>query len=546
MGDGIDSSASRSGTALYRAPELVGDAVPTALSDIYALGLILFQLAAGDFGRSLAPGWEEAVRDSVLRGDIAEAAAGDPEKRITSAALLADRLDHLEEHRAEAREAAAREAQFAALRHEEERRAARRPWVRAAGLAAFAGILATSAAAFVATRQRAEAERQGAISEASYGFLADDLLGRADPTKGQGVAETLADAAKRAATEIDRRFAREPLVAARLHATLGVAFQQRGDIAAMRNEFDAAERNFRLAGQIDSEDAAVARMTRAQAEATSMQEDGIKLAQDMIAAERKRMGPLADSGRVGFALAKAEGVAHYFDDLPGSEAALKRTIAYAQANSDQVSQREMLRIRTTYALVLMRQGRAVEAEPEMRKIVAEATTAFGADHPDTLNARQNLLNAIGLQHRDREVVAEAGILLPLFEKRYGPDHRLTLALLSTRGDSLVELGRYQDAAADALRVCQGASAMSGPLSHQALVGRLDMAMDQCRGGDLARRPGKCAWCAEGCRRRLRSRLSADPRGALFPGRMPDPGPAADGSRTPAEGVRPQEGGRTDG
>jgi len=64
-----------------------------------------------------------------------EAAAGDLEKRITSAALLADRLDHLEERRTEVREAAAREAQFSA-RGTKRNGAARRPWVRAACMAA--------------------------------------------------------------------------------------------------------------------------------------------------------------------------------------------------------------------------------------------------------------------------------------------------------------------------------------------------------------------------------------------------------------------------
>src|SRR3546814_10845118 len=66
----------RSGTLAYRAPELVGDAVPTVKSDIYALGLILYQLVVGDFSASLAPGWEGRVTDPLLRGAIGRAAAG--------------------------------------------------------------------------------------------------------------------------------------------------------------------------------------------------------------------------------------------------------------------------------------------------------------------------------------------------------------------------------------------------------------------------------------------------------------------------------------
>lgn len=476
----------RSGTALYRAPELIGDTLPTAKSDIYALALILFQLVAGDFGRTLAPGWENAIDDPVLRADIAEAAAGDPDRRIASAALLADRLDRLDERHAEAAAVAAHERQLASLRQTEERRAARRPWIRAAAAAACIGIFATSGFALVANRQRTEAQRQGEIAEASYGFLADDLLGRTDPAKGQAVDETLADAVKRAAGEIDRRFANQPLVAARLHATLGRAFQERGDIEQMRRQFDAAEHGFRAAGQRDGEQATIARLTRAQAEAASGQEDALKRAGVIIAAERARLGAAADTGAIGFALAKAEGTANYFGNLAASEAAFARADAYASANPGAVSLREGFRLRTTHALVLMRLGRAVEAEREMRSVVAAESAAFGPDHPDTLNARQNLINTIVLQHRSAEAVAEADVLLPLLEKRYGPNHRLTLALRSARGDSLGELGRYQDAAIDARRVWEGASITSGPLSHQALVGHIDLALNECRNGkDIA-------------------------------------------------------------
>lgn len=478
-------SATQAGTARYRAPELVGDALPTARSDIYALGLILFQLVAGDFDRSLAPGWEAAVPDPLLRADIADAAAGDPRDRLASADLLADRLDRLDRRRAEAEAAAARDTQLAALRRGEERRAIRKPWVRAAVAVLVLGFIATSTAAVVALRQRSEARRQQAIAEASYGFLANDLLARADPAKSQGVQETLAEAARRAAAEINHRFAQEPLVAARLHATLAKALQERGDVAGARSEFIAAEGRFAAAGAEDSEDAAIVRLTHAQAEAASWQAEGAKRALAIAAAERRRFGARAEEGRIGLALAKAEGLANYFGDLKASEAAYARAIRIASTDPQLAPPRDMIRLRTTHALLLMRAGRAAEAEREMRAVVAQATAIYGPDQVDTLNARQNLLNALALQHRDHDVVEGAGRLLPLFEKRYGPEHRLTLALLSTRGDSLMELGRYDEAAADAMRVWKAASHVAGPKSYQALVGHIDFSIDLCRGGHPA-------------------------------------------------------------
>lgn len=482
---GGGASTSSGGTARYRAPELVGDALPTVRSDIYALGLILFQLAVGDFDRSLAPGWEGAVSDPLLCADIAEAAAGDPRARLASADLLADRLERLDTRRTEAEAEAARAAQLAALRRDKERRAIRRPWVRAAAAVLVLGLIATSTAAIIAQRQRGKALRQQGIAEASYGFLANDLLARADPAKSEGVQETLGDAARRAAGEINRRFAQEPLVAARLHATLAKALQERGDVTGARAEFQAAEERYAAAGAAGSEDAAIVRLTHAQAEVASWQAEGAKRALTIVADERRRFGPRAEQGRLGLALAKAEGLANYFGDLKASEAAYARAIRIMGADPGLAPPRDMIRIRTAHALLLMRGGRAAEAEKEMREVVAQASALYGPDQADTLNARQNLLNALALQHHDREMVAGADALLPLFEKRYGPDHRLTLALLSGRGDSLMELGRYDDAAADARRVWQAAGRVAGPKSYQALVGHVDFAIDRCRGARAA-------------------------------------------------------------
>ena len=120
----------RSGTLAYRAPELAGEAVPTAKSDIYALGLILYQLVIGDFYAALAPGWEARVADPLLRDDIARAAAGAPAERLASAEELADRLDRLPQRRTEAAAQAEQAARLAEQQTLDDKRAARRPWVQ--------------------------------------------------------------------------------------------------------------------------------------------------------------------------------------------------------------------------------------------------------------------------------------------------------------------------------------------------------------------------------------------------------------------------------
>jgi len=87
------SSDSRTGTFGYLAPELLQGAAPTIQSDVYALGVLLFQMVVGDFARQPNAGWEADVADPLLRADIAAAADGRPERRLASAAALAERLE---------------------------------------------------------------------------------------------------------------------------------------------------------------------------------------------------------------------------------------------------------------------------------------------------------------------------------------------------------------------------------------------------------------------------------------------------------------------
>ena len=52
-------SSSFSGTLLYLAPEVFSGKAATAQSDVYALGVMLYQMVVGDFRKPLSPGWEE-------------------------------------------------------------------------------------------------------------------------------------------------------------------------------------------------------------------------------------------------------------------------------------------------------------------------------------------------------------------------------------------------------------------------------------------------------------------------------------------------------
>jgi serine/threonine protein kinase len=85
------SSSSDAGTRLYMAPEIIEGKPPTTGADVYALGVMLYQMGAGDLTKALASGWDRDIADDVLREDIAAAVEGAPERRV-SAAQFAQRL----------------------------------------------------------------------------------------------------------------------------------------------------------------------------------------------------------------------------------------------------------------------------------------------------------------------------------------------------------------------------------------------------------------------------------------------------------------------
>ena len=183
LGLTVASLETSSSTPWYAAPELLRRERPTARCDVFALGVVLYQLVAGDFKRPLVPGWERDVPDELLREDIAAATDQDAERRLPSAAELAERLHHRaqrlharEQQRAETERRLAVEQRLA-------RADARRPWAIAAAVALLLGT-ATSAGLYL--RERAAADTLARQVAAATERLRDLHL-----YKPPGVAETI-------------------------------------------------------------------------------------------------------------------------------------------------------------------------------------------------------------------------------------------------------------------------------------------------------------------------------------------------------------------
>jgi WD40 repeat protein/serine/threonine protein kinase/Leucine-rich repeat (LRR) protein/class 3 adenylate cyclase len=108
--------ASLSGTRLYMAPELLVGKSTSIRSDIYSLGVVLYQLIVGDLHRPLTADWRLDIEDPLLREDLEHCLAGNPSARFSSANELSRSLRDLNSRRLR------RTAEERSLRKEKTRR----------------------------------------------------------------------------------------------------------------------------------------------------------------------------------------------------------------------------------------------------------------------------------------------------------------------------------------------------------------------------------------------------------------------------------------
>ena len=190
----VGSGSSQTGTQLYMAPEVLSGTAASIRSDIYSLGVVLYQLLVGDFARPVTGDWAEDIRDMLLREDLKHCLAGRPGDRFVGAGQLATSLRSLPQRRQELEQARAEQAERERLSQQ----AARRHKLIVAGGAVAAVLLALAAALGYGMRKaQLERDRQrrfayaAEISLAHQAFKANNLgrarglLERQRPQPGQ-------------------------------------------------------------------------------------------------------------------------------------------------------------------------------------------------------------------------------------------------------------------------------------------------------------------------------------------------------------------------
>lgn len=236
-----DGRSSSGGTLMYMAPELLAGQAPTMQSDVYSLGVMLFQLVAGDLRRPLLTGWQREVTDELLRLDITDATESDLQRRLSSVPALVDRLTGLGSRHQQLRKQADAVAQAAKASASLQRVRARRPWLLAAVGSLVVGLLVSLWSYLQSQVSLQEAQAQAKRAQAINDFLERDVLVASQFGRSRsGAAVTLTDVLQRASERASERFQGQPDQEAALRLHLAQSMASMDNYYAAATEYQRA------------------------------------------------------------------------------------------------------------------------------------------------------------------------------------------------------------------------------------------------------------------------------------------------------------------
>lgn len=553
------------GSLPWASPEQVRgdlDAIDTR-TDVYALGVLVYQLLAGRFPYDVSSGLREAM-DSILSaeparlsallpgvdGDVETIAlkclAKDPQRRYQSVGELGDDLRrYLAGEPIQAR----RDSAWYTLN-----RLLRR--YRTAAIAG-AAVLAVALIGLVislvfygralqqsarADAERSRAEEKARQAEAVSAFLTS-MLGAPDPFReGRDVriAQVLDDAAARIPGVLED----QPDVEATVRATLGRCFLSLGmldeadtqltaglALAAQRFGAESAEtlaiqgdlarlRNWQ--GRLEEADVlgrrtleARRRMLGAEHAATLETagnladvlrarghfEESIALDRETLAAQERVLGPRDEATlSTQHRLATALQMSGRLNE---AQALLEKSLADCRAALG-VDHPYCITALGELARLYHTRGQYERAEPLMSEALERSRRVLGEDHPATLTARENWAALMGSAGRGEDAVPILRELLEAQQRALGDEHPKVLLALSNLGVALSDLGRPAEAEPLYRRAVELAPRVLGPEHPDTLLyqSNLAVALGQLRQFEEAERLLRSAF--EGATRALGS------------------------------------------
>lgn len=411
------------GTPRYMSPEQARGEGATAASDMFSLGLLLFELYTGK-----APYESESLQQALARaqwGDvppvtgidrgvaalISDLTALDPSKRLTAQQAL-ERLQRIQH------------------------RPLRRLRMLAAAVAVV-GLVTGTVLSLVGLRQ---ARREAAVAQASTDFLARLFLG-SDPQEAPNPDIKARQVLERGVERVRTELKDQPATRARLLTVLGGIYGNLGlHTQAQGLLEEALALQERLSGQDDA--ALVPVLTRL---GNALAGQGDHTRADALF---RRAAEIASREKVpaeeGAALNLLAASLHAQGRLDEAEPVARRSVA-AWTRAVGPDSAKTAGAMVNLALVELNRGRYASAEPILVSVLATLERHLGPDHPDVASTVTNLATV----RKELGQLAEAEALtrrsLALAEKRLGPENPQCAVVRNDLAVALFEQRRYAEA-----------------------------------------------------------------------------------------------------
>jgi eukaryotic-like serine/threonine-protein kinase len=434
--EGIDSAT---GTPLYVAPEHFEGHAPTVKSDVFALGILLYQLLSDRVGQPMVSGWEHDIASPLLREDLKLATAGNPALRLDSVSELTTRLRNLE---ARAREAELAEATRKEIEADKQRLTlarARKPYLVGLIAALTAGVCIAAWLANSANESRQRAELAATETQALNDFLSQDLISRTNPAvMAKGSSVLLKDALLDAQAQIATRFSDKPEIKASVHKSLAELFGAVELWSEAEAQAKAALAIYDKTGNNNSLDAQSVQSTLAILHAGRAD---FKKSDEIVDA-LSRSVPIqgaADQQRYLLSYARAVNLfnkAAYADALPHYASAIE-SLARAQPNN--IGLMNSVRRDQIHAQTMA--SKYAEAEANAKNFLQELANRPGDQSLWAALVKRASARSIGYQGRGDEAMRFLLDAEPVIAQRFGP---MSMQFMSLQSEILAVATRKGD------------------------------------------------------------------------------------------------------
>lgn len=503
-------------TPEYASPEQVLGGTITTATDVYALGVLLYELLARARPYRFEDAGPAAIVAAIcetepLRPSVAATRTRDPETgkaRQADAEALQRRLRGDLDNivlLAMRKEPEARYTSPSELAEDVRRylsglpvNASRGNWLyytrkfllRHGGKAATAAtmlVLAVGATAWYTAelaRQRDAAEQERRTAEEVTDFLID-IFRDADPNRADVLSVTVQEVLDRGAARIDAELTGAPLIRARLKRAIGRVYLSLGvNDTALELQHEAVRLNETAPGAsalelaASLEDLAYAQWRK------ELLEESLATARRALGIRERELGPGHPS--LARPLDALGTTAFYLDRWEESADYYRRALDLSEGDAEQAEARLITMSNLTITLETL--GRYAEAERLHRESLALRESHFGSDHPRTAHSLANFGTFLLNRRRPDEAAPLLERALAIQQRAKGPDHADVgfvlgdLAVLERERGNYPQAERYAVQAADTMRAALGpghsryGAALDRLASIQRRAGKLEAAL----------------------------------------------------------------------